>query len=78
MNCRGGCVTAALTRRMSSNDDCAMRSATWAHWDEFDYVIINDELNQAVADLEAVLAGCGESCSTANVALRRAVSRIVG
>ena len=49
-----------------------------SHWDEFDYVIINDDLDTAVADLEAVLAGEGEACSTANVALRRAVERIVG
>ncbi len=49
-----------------------------SHWDEFDYVIINDDLNQAVSDLEAVLAGTGEASSTSNVALRRAVSRIIG
>ena len=49
-----------------------------SHWDEFDHVIINDDLNQAVADLEAVLAGEGESTATSNEALRRAVERIVG
>ncbi len=49
-----------------------------SHWDEFDYVIINDDLNQAVSDLEAVLAGEGDASSTSNVALRRAVSRIIG
>ncbi|MDJ0701302.1 MAG: guanylate kinase [Woeseiaceae bacterium] len=49
-----------------------------SHWDEFDYVIINDDLDQAVADIERVFAGEGESASTGNVALRRAVSRIVG
>ena len=49
-----------------------------SHWDEFDYVIINDDLNQAVADLEDVLAGNGDGCSTSNVALRRAVARIIG
>jgi guanylate kinase len=49
-----------------------------SHWDEFDYVIINDELDKAVADLEAVLAGEGEACSTTNDALRRAVDRITG
>ena len=49
-----------------------------SHWDEFDYVIINDDLGTAVADLEAVLAGEGDACSTDNVALRRAVARIVG
>ena len=49
-----------------------------SHWDEFDYVIINDDLDKAVADLEAVLAGEGEACSTTNDALRRAVGRITG
>jgi guanylate kinase len=48
-----------------------------SHWDEFDHVIINDDLNRAIADLEAVLAGEGESTSTSNEALRRAVERIV-
>jgi len=49
-----------------------------SHWDEFDYVIINDKLEQAVLDLENVLGGEGASCARANVALRRAVSRIIG
>ena len=49
-----------------------------AHWDEFDHVIINDDLDQAVIDLEAVLAGDSRATSTDSVALRRAVSRIVG
>ena len=49
-----------------------------SHWDEFDYVIINDDLEQAVTDLENVLAGRGDNCARANVSLRRAVSRIIG
>ena len=49
-----------------------------AHWDEFDHVIINDDLNQAVSDLEDVLAGNGEATATSNQALRRAVARIIG
>jgi guanylate kinase len=57
-----------------------LRDATndMSHWDEFDYVIINDDLDIAVADLEAVLGGTGEACSTDNVMLRRAVAGIVG
>ena len=47
-----------------------------SHWDEFDHVIINDDLNQAISDLEDVLAGNGDA--TSNAALRRAVTRIVG
>ena len=49
-----------------------------SHWDEFDHVIINDDLNQAISDLEDVFEGRGERSSTSNVALRRAVARIVG
>ena len=49
-----------------------------SHWDEFDHVIINDDLNQAIADLEDVLVGKGDASSTSNERLRRAVERIIG
>ena len=49
-----------------------------SHWTEFDHVIINDDLNQAIAALEDVLDGKGEASATSNVALRRAVERIIG
>jgi len=48
-----------------------------SHWDEFDHVVINDDLDQAVADLEAVLAGGNTSTATDNEALRAAVERII-
>jgi guanylate kinase len=48
-----------------------------SHWDEFDYVIINDDLDQAVADLEDVLAGNGDASSTSNPALREQVGAIM-
>jgi len=49
-----------------------------SHWDEFDYVIFNDDLDQAVADLEAVLAGGGETCATTNPAVRSAANGLLG
>ena len=49
-----------------------------SHWDEFDYVIINDDLDRAVADLEAVLAGEGAESSTADPALRQRIRAITG
>ena len=52
--------------------------ADMSHWDEFDHVIINDDLSEAIVELEAVLAGEGDRSSTSNTALRRAVERIVG
>ncbi len=48
-----------------------------AHWVEFDHVIINDDLDEAIAALEAVLLGEGDASSTDNPDLREAVSRIV-
>ena len=48
------------------------------HWDEFDYVVINDGLDSAVAELEAILAGEGDAQSTGNEAQRRAIEAIVG
>lgn len=48
-----------------------------SHWSEFDYAIINDDLERAVADLEAILAGQGDSCATASAAVRDAVLQIL-
>jgi guanylate kinase len=64
--------TAVIDRRLRD------ARSDMAHWEEFDYVIINDDLDKAVIDLEAVLSGEGETSSTDNVALQQAVSRIVG
>jgi guanylate kinase len=47
-----------------------------SHWDEFDYVIINDDLDEAVRDIEAVLTGSGDANATTNPELRRRVTAI--
>jgi len=49
-----------------------------AHWVDFDYVIINDNLDDAVIDLEAVLKGEGEASSTSNPKLRETLEHIIG
>ncbi len=48
-----------------------------SHWDEFDHVIFNDDLDQAVADLEAVLAGRGEANATTHPDVREAVDKLL-
>ncbi|MGR9093425.1 MAG: guanylate kinase [Gammaproteobacteria bacterium] len=48
-----------------------------SHWDEFDYVIFNDDLDQAVADLEAVLADRGEKSATTNPTVRNAAEALL-
>lgn len=49
-----------------------------AHWVDFDHVIINDDLDEAVIALEAVLKGEGDASSTSNPRLRGALTRIIG
>jgi guanylate kinase len=76
---------AELVRRLRSrgtdSDDVIERRlrdalSDMSHWKEFDYVVINDNLDAAVADLEAVLQGRGEALSTSNEAQRQAVAAI--
>lgn len=47
------------------------------HWREFDYVIINDDLDKAVAELQSVLAGSGEHNRVGNPRLDNAVIRLL-
>jgi len=72
-----------LTSRGTDSEDVVARRlrdalSDMSHWDEFDYVVINDELDNAVADLEAVLSGQGEHLATGNKALSRTVAAITG
>ena len=67
---RGTDSDAVITRRLRD------ALSDMSHWDEFEYVVINDDLDNAVADLEAVLAGKSEHLATANDALRRAIATI--
>ena len=48
-----------------------------AHWDEFDHVIINDDLDDAIVALEDVLGGGGADSSTSNAELRDTVLGII-
>ena len=48
-----------------------------SHWDEFDYVIVNDDLDTAVADLESVLAGEGAAHAADDPVLKRRIADIV-
>lgn len=49
-----------------------------SHWDEFDHCIVNDDLDTAVADLEAVFGGNGAPSRCDNPALRRQIEQILG
>jgi len=49
-----------------------------AHWAEFDHVVVNDQLDEAVAALRRIIAGDGEAWSTRNAAARDQATAIVG
>jgi len=71
-----------LRERRTDSDEVINRRlrdarSDMSHWNEFDHVIINDDLDRAVAGIEAVLAGEGEASTVKNPALREAVARIV-
>lgn len=63
---------AVIARRLrDSTDDIS-------HWDEFDYVIINDDLDDAVLQLEAIVSGGGHRLNrTDNPATRDRVRQIL-
>ena len=48
-----------------------------SHWDEFDYVIINDELELAVTNLEAVLGGLGDISRVGEPDLSKQIEKIL-
>ena len=48
-----------------------------SHWDEFDYVIINDDLAVAVAELEAILRGEGAANAADHEELAERVKKIL-
>ncbi|MCH8943524.1 MAG: guanylate kinase [Proteobacteria bacterium] len=49
-----------------------------SHWDEFHYIIINDDLEKAVADLNDVILGQGHANAATDKHLRMAVTEITG
>lgn len=48
-----------------------------SHWDEFDYIVINDDLDRAVAELEAIFSGHGAANHRDSAVLRRRIEKIV-
>lgn len=48
-----------------------------SHWDEFEFVIINDELDAAVGELEAILHGDGAANRSSRPELRQKLEEIL-
>ena len=69
------------SRRTDSDEVIARRLrdalSDMEHYDEFDYIIINDELDQAIAELQAVLRGAGQANRVGNPALLEQIKNIL-
>jgi guanylate kinase len=71
-----------LRDRQTDSDEVIARRlrdalSDMSHWDEFDYVIINDDLQLAVRKLEAVLRGEGDASRVGQPDLAKQVEKIL-
>ncbi len=68
-------------RRTDSDEVIARRlqeaHGDMSHWDEFEFVIINDELDTAVGELEAILHGEGAANRSGDPELQQKLEKIL-
>lgn len=75
-------LSARLRGRRTDTDEVIERRLADAlgdmsHWDEFDFCVVNDRLERAVAELEAILAGGGRANRCGDPALRGRIAGIL-
>jgi guanylate kinase len=70
------------TRNTDSDEVIARRLqdavSDMSHWNEFDYVVVNDSFENAVADLTRVVAGQGEDLRASRPALASLLRELLG
>ena len=52
--------------------------ADMTHWNEFDYVVINDDFERATSDLEAIASGRGEHLARGRAEVQTLVGKLLG
>ncbi len=69
-------------RRTDSDEVIARRLrdsiADMSHWNEFDYVVVNDDFERATRDLEAIAMGQGEHLSAHRSEIQTLLPRLLG
>lgn len=68
---RGTDPAAVVERRLSE------AVGDMGHWREFDYVVVNDDVDAAVGRLQRILDGTGEAFATSTEAVAATVERIL-
>ncbi len=70
------------TRATDSEEVIARRLrdsiADMSHWDEFDYVVVNDDFERATAELEAIASGRGEHLVANRSEIRTLIGSLLG
>jgi guanylate kinase len=51
--------------------------ADLSHWNEFDYIVINDDFGRATADLEAIVSGNGEHLRRDRAGLEALIGKLL-
>jgi guanylate kinase len=72
-----------LRGRATDSDEVVRRRlsealADMSHWDEFDYVVINEQIDSALAELQAIIAGKGAANRCSDPGLRGRVAALLG
>lgn len=72
-----------LRGRQTDNDEVIARRlrdsiADMSHWNEFDFVVINDDFERATADLESVVAGHGDALRRDRPEVQTLLKRLLG
>lgn len=69
-------------RRTDSDEVIARRLrdsiADMSHWSEFDYVVVNDDFERAVAEVESIVNGAGEHLRRGRSGLQTFVQGLLG
>lgn len=72
-----------LRRRQTDSDAVIERRlqdavGDMSHWNEFDYVVVNDDFERAVADLVRIVGGQGEDLAAGRPQLRALLETLLG
>jgi guanylate kinase len=72
-----------LRGRQTDNDEVIARRlrdsiADMSHWNEFDYVVVNDDFERATAELESIVAGHGAALRGDRSELQTLLPRLLG
>jgi guanylate kinase len=72
-----------LRKRGTDSDEVIARRlrdavGDMSHWNEFDYVVVNDDFERAAADLVSIVSGSGESLRTGRTGLEPLLKDLLG